>query len=142
MKHGFIRNDLMLAGLACSLMLLSACATTAVDTKIDSIEQRATARWEALLGGDLQAAYEYLSPATRSSINSLQYQRSVLLQKVRWTGAQYIEESCEETTCKVTISLDYVIHGALPGIRSFEDSQVVEESWVLVDGVWYFVPSR
>ena len=75
-------------------------------------------------------------------VSSLQYQRSVVAQQVKWTGADYIGESCEETICKVQISIDYVVYGALPGVRSFEDSQVVEESWVYADGDWYFVPPQ
>ena len=138
MKHFLTNRYLNLIGVVCSVLLLSACAATV--SSQSGIKERATARWDALLSGNLAAAYEYLSPATRSSVSSLQYQRSVLLQKVRWTGAKYAQESCEETTCKVTFSLDFVLHGALPGVRSFADTQLVEESWVLVEGVWYFVP--
>ena len=146
MKRTFTNKRVVFAGLVCGLLLLSACATSTVNSEAESkdpgnfIEARVMARWDALLSGDLAGAYEYLSPATRSSIDSLQYQRSILLQKVRWTSAEYIGESCEETICKVTVSLGYMLHGALPGVRSFEDTQAVEEVWMLVDGTWYFIP--
>ena len=126
--------------LPCSLLLLSACATT---MKAESgVEERAKQRWELLLSGDLDGAYEYLSPGYRSSVSSLQYQRSLLLMRISWTGAEYIESECEEITCKVKISLGYALHGALPGVKKFEGKQTVEESWLLVDGDWYYVPQK
>ena len=99
-------------------------------------------RWDALLSDDLAGAYEYLSPGFRSSVSSLQYQRSLLLKRVSWAGARYIESECAETICKVSISLDYALYGALPGVKSFEGTQVIEESWLLIDGHWYLIPEK
>ena len=128
------------AGFCCGLLVLSACATT-VKTE-ETIEKRATERWNALLGGDLDGAYQFLSPGYRSSVSSLQYQRSLLLNRIKWTGAQFIESDCTETACKVKISIDYALYGALPGVSSFESTQTLDESWVLAEGEWYFVPSK
>lgn len=136
LKH---RNALF-TGLCCSLMLLAACATTA--SKEAGIEKRVTARWAAILSGDLAGAYEFLSPGFRSSVSSLQYQRSILIMKVKWTNARYIESVCTETTCKVKISLGYTVYGGLPGVKSFDGAQIVYESWVLSDGNWYLVPDK
>jgi hypothetical protein len=124
----------------CSLLLLSACATTTRTEK--SIEKRATERWNAVLSEDLTGAYEYLSPGYRSSVTLNQYMRSILLMRVKWTGARYVKSVCTETTCKVEISIDYVLYGVLPGVSSFNGTQIVQENWVLSDGVWYFVPDK
>jgi hypothetical protein len=132
------RNYTIFIALCCCLLMLSACATTSRTEK--SIEARVTARWDTLLAGDLAGAYEFLSPGYRSSVSSLQYQRSLLIKRVQWKGARYIRSECKEITCKVAISLDYVLHGALPGVTSFDGTQTVYESWVLADGQWYFVP--
>ena len=140
MKFFIGRRSLVVLGLCCSLLLLSACATTPSTENV--IEKRATARWDTLLSGDLAGAYEFLSPGFRSSVPSLQYQRQLLLNKVKWTGAQYIESDCTETTCKVKISLDYTVYGAIPGVKSFDGTQEIEESWVKVNGKWYFVPNK
>lgn len=122
------------------LLMVSACATTTSSQGV--IEERAMARWEVLLSGDLSAAYDYLSPGYRSSVSSLQYQRSVLRRRVTWTNAKYVESNCDEIACKVQISLDYTLYGALPGVKSFDGTQTIEESWVLVDGTWYLVPEE
>ena len=126
--------------LFCGVLLLSACASPERTER--TVEKRATARWNAVLSEDFAGAYEYLSPGFRSSVSAAQYQRSILLNRVRWTGARYNRSECTETTCKVTISLDYALYGGLPGVESFEGTQTIYESWVRVNGKWYFVPSK
>jgi len=133
------RSRLSLMAACCGLLLLSACATLPPE---EAVAERATARWNTLLSDDLVGAYEFLSPGYRSSVSSNQYQRSVLLNRVRWTGAQVNESECTETSCKVKISLDYAVYGAVPGVQSFESTQTVVESWVRVDGKWYYVPNK
>jgi len=133
-KKGCVRFLL----LTCSLLVLSACATNrGAET---SVEKRVTERWDLLLGGDLAGAYSYLSPAYRSSVSSIQYQRSILLKRVKWTDATHVSSDCIENTCKVKISLGYALYGAVPGVKEFNGKQTVTESWVLVNDVWYLVP--
>ena len=139
-KSIFKRSYTFLSVLCCSMLLLSACATTMKPE--DSIEKRAMGRWDALLSEDVETAYAFLSPGYRSSVSLTQYHRSLLLTKVRWTGAKYIESDCDETVCNVKISLDFTVYGALPGVSSFESKQTIKESWVLVDGSWYLVPKK
>ena len=100
------------------------------------------ARWDAFFAGDLAASYEYFSPAYRSSVSLMQYQRSVFNNKVSWSKAEIVESDCRETTCNVKISLSYTVIGAVPGLRSFSSKQGIEETWVLVDGIWYMVPKN
>ena len=139
--NDFVKNRRVgLMGVVCGLLLLSACATS-VSTEVQ-VEQRATARWETLLSGDLAGAYEYLSPGYRSSVTSIQYQQSILRQQVQWTSAKYLESTCEETTCNVKILLGYTVYAALPGVKSFDGTKDIEESWVLISGNWYLVPAR
>lgn len=120
------------------MLILSACATAPLSTG-ELTEARVMARWKAILNGDYAAAYDYLTPAYRSSVSTLQYQRGLLLNQVKWTEARYNESVCEDTTCKVKISIDYTLYGAVPGVNSFDGKQVMEETWLKADGVWYYV---
>lgn len=122
------------------MVALAGCATTGAPDK--QIAERAQARWDALVAGDLDTAYGYLSPAYRSSVSSMQYQRRILLQKVRWTGAEYIDSDCLEESCKVRISLDFSLIGALPGVRRFNGTQEIEETWIKSGGKWWYVPEK
>ena len=126
------------AVLVLSLVLLSACATTVVPES--NIEDRVQARWDIVIKDDLAGAYEFLSPGYRSSVSSANYQRSLLLSRVRWTNAEYMSSECEETACKVKVRVGFTISGALPGVNSYSNVHTVHESWVLADGEWYFVP--
>ena len=121
----------------CTAMFATGCATTPA---IDEVGTRAQARWDHLLAGELETAYGFLSPGTRSSVSSLQYQRSIYLKKVRWTKARHVESDCQEDTCKVSILLDYSLLAPLPGVAKYESSKTVTENWVRVDGQWWFVP--
>jgi len=121
-------------------LLLSACAVP--ENKQSTIEERANARWDALLAGDPAGAYEYLSPGYRSSVSSLQYQRMVLLQQIKYTSAKYRTSECEETTCTVTVLVGFTVYGAVPGVKSFDGTRNIDESWVMVDGNWYMVPEK
>ena len=134
------RRNALLPGLCCSLLFLSACDVTTSSKA--TIEERAMARWVLLFSGDFADAYDYLSPGYRSSVPSKEYQKSLLLQRVEWTNAKYIESDCTETTCKVSILLGYVMRGGLPGVKSFEGSDVIEESWIKSDNTWYLVPEQ
>ena len=58
--------------------LLAACATTTgqfvteqspPEVKKEVVTARANARWQALLRGDLAAAYEYLSPGSKAAMS-------------------------------------------------------------------------
>ena len=123
---------------AAFLLMLSACAATV--PKEQAVEQRVMARWDAYFDGNLPAVYEFFSPGFRSSVSLMQYQRSVFHNKVNWTDANYVGSDCTETTCKIKISLDYTVIGAVPGLKSFSSKQEIEESWVWVNGNWYLVP--
>jgi hypothetical protein len=139
MKKPPITRYLNLMGLMCSLVLLSACATPL--SKEKQIEKRVTDRWDTIFSGDLAGAYEFLSPGYRSSVSSSQYQRTLLMQNVKWTSAEYMQSECEESTCVVRVTIGYTIYGALRGVKSFDGTQILEESWVLAGGQWYFVPA-
>ena len=134
------RRNAFLAGSFCGLLLLCACATTLPVE--DTIEKRAMERWTVLLNEDIAAAYEFLSPGYRSSVSAIQYQKALLLNQVKWTGASYVGSECTETTCKVKILLNFTLYGGLPGVKSFDGSDVIEESWIQSDNEWYLVPKR
>lgn len=121
-------------------LLLSACATAPGKPETSNIEQRATERWTKLLSGDIAGAYEYLSPGFRSGVSSVQYQRAVLLKRVRWTGAKYKSSECTENTCEVKFLLSFNVAGGLPGVKSYDGQKDIVESWILSDGTWYLVP--
>lgn len=120
--------------------LLAACAT-APESQGD-IASRAQARWDALLAEEFDVAYGFLSPGYRSSVSRSQYQRSILLQKVRWASADYRSSECDENRCTVTVSVDYLLVNPVPGLSRYRGTKEIEERWIRADGQWWYVPDK
>lgn len=95
------------------------------------VASRASARWEALLKGELAKAYEYLSPGTRAVMPL-----NVYTAKIRpglWKKAKVESVTCELEQCAVTMMVEY-------SYRSIESIEArMNEVWLLEDGKWWYV---
>lgn len=123
-----------------AVMLLSACAATG--SKAESVEDRANARWDALFDGNIGTAYGYLTPGFRSSVSLEQYQRALAVAPVKWTSAKYISSKCDETRCDVKMLVTITVKNAVPGVKSFDAKDYIDETWILVNGKWFMVPEE
>jgi len=121
-----------------AVTLLSACAATG--RKTESIEDRANARWAALFNGNIGKAYGYFTPGFRSSVSLEQYQRALAVAPVKWTSAKYISSQCDEARCDVKMLVTITVKNAVPGVKSFDAKDYIDETWILVDGKWFMVP--
>ena len=120
------------------VVLISAC-TTPVGT-VDApgkvlgadklVMQRAQKRWDAILAGELNQAYAFISPSGRAKLQAQDYRNRVNTGHFR--KAKVLEAICQADSCDVKISLDYVI-GGLPL------NQTLTEIWILDEGNWWFV---
>ncbi len=123
------------------ILLLSACATT--DTPgTESIAERAQARWDALLSGDLETAYSYYSPGYRSTTSVIDFGVELRTRRVRWTSAEYREHSCEPNRCSVAFDIGFLVPKAVPGVDEFKGKSVIEETWIKSAGEWWFLPEK
>src|SRR5262249_24928425 len=59
------------------IVAVGACATLEKRSPEEAVAERAKARWDALLKNDIKSAYEYLSPATRSTTSMERYGRTI-----------------------------------------------------------------
>lgn len=128
-------------GFILTLAALSACAVTSTASKTDKIiPERAQARWDALLSGDLETAYSYYSPGYRSTMSVVDFGVSLRLRRVTWTSAEYQDHSCEEQRCDVKVKIGYMVVKAVPGMDEFRSTNVRDETWVKTDGEWWYLP--
>ncbi|MFT3817638.1 MAG: hypothetical protein QM750_08445 [Rubrivivax sp.] len=117
------------------LSLLAACAMQAPATPEEAVRARAQARWNALLAGDLQQAYQFLSPASRALI-SFQVFRARFGSTVTWKSAEVFKVVCEQPDhCLATVKVTY--RPLLPrgSIKDIETG--VDEVWLLESGQWW-----
>jgi hypothetical protein len=120
-------------------LLLSACAAT-TPAEPETVDQRAQARWDALLARDFETAWSYLTPGLRSSITSRDFEIGFTMRKVGYEGAEYLDHSCEGDVCTVRMSLRYILHAPLRGVQQWKSRAVVDETWLRIDGEWWFKP--
>ncbi len=121
-------------------VLLTSCAAMGKPPE-QQVTERAQERLDLFLAGDFAQSYEYLSPGYRSSVSVLEYQRKSAATPMAWSDASIVESDCVESTCKLKISMDIVVYGAVPGASKFETKAVATENWIKSDGTWYMVPS-
>ncbi len=120
------------------MVLLTACAGTG--KKATGIEQRAQARWDAVLSRDLDSAYQYFSPGYRSAHSRVDYEVALRMRRVAWTSAEVLESSCEADACTVSVNVGYRVAQPVPGIPKWESKSIVKERWVRTQGEWWYVP--
>lgn len=115
-------------------LVVAACATVTVDSapevKQKVVAERAQARWQALMKGDLDAAYAFLSPASKKATPLMDYARTI--KPGMWRDVKVDKVNCEAELCKVQLAVTYDAK-MMKGITT-----PVWESWIIEDGsAWY-----
>jgi hypothetical protein len=109
-------------------------SSNAVSEQASSAEKlvklRAQQRWDALMEGELNKAYAFISPAGRAKLQAQDYRARVNTGHFRKAVVQ--EASCQIDSCDVKVSLDYVVGG-------MSLKQTLSEIWILDEGNWWFV---
>ena len=123
--------------------LLAACTTApAKPARTDPFPERAEQRWEALLSGDLETAYTFLSPGYRSTVSLVDWGVSQRMRKVQWNSAEYVSHDCEESRCTVVISAGFSAMAPVPGMTRFENTKRLEETWIKSQDEWWYLPEK
>lgn len=135
-------NPLPLRPLAAVILgaFLAACAGVQPQSQEERVEQRAQQRWNHLLAGEFEQAYRFFSPGQRTSVSLQNYQRRMLLSKVRYTGATVADADCGEDTCTVRVDVGVSLASPVPGVKNYQIERPVTESWVLAENQWWYVP--
>ncbi len=97
----------------------------------DLVLERAAARWDALLAGDLEQAYGYTSPSFRSAV-SIQTYRARFGGSVRWLSSRPQSVTCGEERCDVVMLVTYRV----PRL-GVESERAIKETWLRADGDWW-----
>ena len=104
--------------------------SAAPDARRKAVETRVHERWDALIKGDLQGSYSYLSPASRETMSFEQYQK--VTRKTGFREAKIESIDCDADACKVKLMVTYD-HRLMKGVAT-----PVEETWVFDKGTaWY-----
>jgi hypothetical protein len=128
------------AAISLAILMVTGCAVSpngdapggsaGNDARRELVTQRVKARWDALIKGDLQGSYAFLSPAARGAVPFEQYERNT--RKEGFRDAKIDSLTCDADACRVKLSVTYD-HKLMKGITT-----PIEETWVFDKGqAWY-----
>lgn len=123
--------------------LLAGCPTGPTISDEDAVRQRVQDRWAAIIANEWDQVYEFTTPAYRAAYSKKHFFNRYGGQITREAfEIQKIEfEDPEHTTAKVRGNLHFSTSGVGPeGI--YRGTQLVDETWVKVDGQWWHVERR
>ena len=121
------------------------CATTKPEdsdkwyqSQRQELRSKVEARWAALIKGETETAYMYLSPAQRSVVSLQQYRRT-LGGSVQWRVAQVDDIRYDSpTVAVVSVALTYRFASSATGNKEIESVRQMQEKWLYKDGGWWY----
>jgi hypothetical protein len=106
------------------------------------LEQRVTAKWEALIRRDFAAAYAFTSPAYREAFSLDAFKRNFGNGRVAWQRIEVVSvdfESDDAATVGIKI---YIVYHDLQSQKSLDMATHDQEFWVYADGQWWYLVKR
>jgi hypothetical protein len=140
-RHNWVSGVAFLVAIVVSV--LSGCASTgpgsqaaarstnSADATRKLVADRAQARWQTLIAGDLEGAYEYLSAGSKAATSLDAYKRKT--GGLAWRRVEVEKVECEGEICKVSLQLTYDVD-RLKGIKT-----PISESWIIENGSAWFI---
>lgn len=125
-------------------LILAACASGPGSGKADAspeaaIERRAVERWNHIISGQYNQAYQYLTPGYRATRTPERYAVAAAVSAVKRTGIQWQGVTCEHPdVCEAVLILFYTFStpsaGDIPGFTE------IREKWLRTGSQWYHLP--
>ena len=112
-------------------LVLVGCAAPAGKSDEAVIAERALQRWNAVIAGNYDKAYEYISPAGRSIVTPEGFTKSMKPGFHKSATVQAVKCSAPEV-CEVQLEIEYEFQGK-------RTKTPLPERWVKQDGTWWFL---
>ncbi|RLW64226.1 MAG: hypothetical protein B6D73_11790 [gamma proteobacterium symbiont of Stewartia floridana] len=134
-----VRNSVLLV----LVMLMSACATNPemqAQKDEEIVATRAQERWNLLVDGRVESAYDYLAAGYRLVTPYSHYMKTVKGVGL-WKSAEVQKVNCKEDVCKADIKIQMEIRHPMMRSPARTESVVIEQWLRDKDGVWGFLPT-
>jgi hypothetical protein len=116
---------------AVALAAISACAMVKPRSAEEIVQEKAQARWDALVKGDTATAYRYFSPGTRTVITPEGYDATI--NKGFWKSAKIEKVTCETAeACEVLATIEYEY-------QRIRTKTPLRETWIREGSDWWYV---
>jgi hypothetical protein len=135
------------AGLAfATLTALSGCATLQPEdsekwreSQRPVLIERAEARWNALIKGDIEKAYTFTTPDYRAVVSAQQY-RGKYGRVADWRVARVVNVSYDvPTVAAVSVEVTYRVGIPGAGGELIETQKSISEKWIYKDREWWYI---
>jgi hypothetical protein len=116
-------------------LVVAGCGDNLVEAQPpeQAVAERAQARWNALLAGDWETAYDFASPAYRGLVDVPGF-RARLGGQASWLGATVRDVQCRDEVCEAVVRLKFM---SPPPIIGGELETDYKEKWINADGEWW-----
>lgn len=125
-------------GLALLGMLLAVAGCTDKSSP-DTIDRRSVERWNYLIAHQAEKAYDYLTPGFRQTQTRENYAAAMNSRPVQWKAVKFNKKECDADRCKVTVDVTYAVTLGGGAVADMTSSR--SETWLLIDGEWFLLPS-
>lgn len=129
------RNPLRWLALLALTLVVSGCATLGQVTAEKQLAERAQQRWQALIEGNFDRAYEFETPGYRAVYSKKVFQNR-FGGSVRWHSAEVREVSIDGDRAQVRMLIGY--QTLTPQGETIDGERPIWERWQLVDGEWWY----
>lgn len=115
---------------------VAGCAAISVNStpeaKAKYVAERAQARWELLIKGDVDGAYQYLSAGSKATMSLDAYKARIERGVGMWRKVSVDKVDCEAEVCNAQLEVTYDAK-QMKGIQT-----PVKEAWIIENGsAWY-----
>lgn len=129
----------MIAGvLAIAMLMLSACGEAPPPEPEQSLEDRILSRWQHMIDRDFGQAWGYYTPGFRQLNPQETFTAEMASRPVRWHAAELLDLECEPERCTATLRVTIQPQAGPSTLRHLHVPSQIEETWLLLDGVWWF----
>lgn len=129
-----IKRCAALLGVVLALSAITGCASLQ-STPQDKVRQLANQRWQYIVEGKFDKAYEMTVPSFRKLKTKENYTIAMMTASVKWQSGEVVKVECETQSCKVTVKA--VSQIMMP--TRFKGPLVsgLDETWIFEDGQWW-----
>lgn len=132
------RRSVLVGAMAVLVALaVSGCAAVKPEPPELQVRKLATQRWQALLAGNFDKAYEFATPAYRLIHTADAYRAKRQATPVKWVSAEVHSVACQEVKCDVKIHIQS--KPMVPTMFKGVIDSGVDEVWVMEDGQWWML---
>ena len=111
-------------------VLVSACAVLDSRPAAEIVKERAQARWDGLVKGEIAKTYEFLSPTARKTLKLEDYAANV--RRGFWKAVTVDNVACDSAeVCAVSVTVEY-------DQKTGRIKSPLQETWVREGSNWWY----